>query len=122
MDNISAFLSIPYAAPPVGENRWRAPQPVEAWTAVREATEYGNDCSQTMFPPNILPGSQTEPSEDCLYLNAWRPGEAKPGARLPVMVWVHGDGFVNGGSSLIAPRFHSPPAYSLRDSGRTAVC
>jgi para-nitrobenzyl esterase len=111
--DISTFLGIPYAAPPVGENRWRAPQPLEAWTGVREATAYGNDCSQTIFPPNILPGIQTEPSEDCLYLNVWKPAEAKREAKLPVMVWVHGGGFVNGGSSF--------PVYSGKNFARDGV-
>jgi len=111
--DISAFLGIPYAAPPVGENRWRAPQPVEAWDGVRDATQYGNDCSQVMFPPNVLPGIQTEPSEDCLYLNVWKPAETKPGEGLPVMVWVHGGGFVNGG--------RSPPVYSGKNFARDGV-
>lgn len=111
--NISTFLGIPFAAPPVGENRWRAPQPVKAWVGVREATKYGNDCSQEIFPPNILPGIQTEPSEHCLYLNVWKPADGKPGAKLPVMVWVYGGGFVNGGSSF--------PVYSGKNFARDGV-
>lgn len=95
---VSAFKGIPYAAPPEGDNRWRAPQPVARWTGVRDASQYGHDCAQAPFPPDDAPIATT-PSEDCLYLNVWKPADAKPGAHLPVMVWVHGGGFVNGGSS-----------------------
>ena len=112
-NGIASFLGIPYAAPPVGQNRWRAPQPVTPWAGVRPATEFGADCSQAVFPPNILPGIQTELSEDCLYLNVWKPEDAEPGANLPVMVWVHGGGFVNGGSSS--------PVYSGKNFARDGI-
>lgn len=112
-ENVASYLGIPYAAPPVGENRWRAPQPVEPWDGVLDATEFGADCSQAIFPANILPGIVTEPSEDCLYLNVWKPADAKPNAGLPVMVWVHGGGFVNGGSSS--------PVYSGKNFARDGV-
>lgn len=95
---VAAFKGIPYAAPPVGDNRWRAPQPVAAWQGVRAATTYAADCAQAPFPPDAAP-VRTVPSEDCLYLNVWKPASAAAGARLPVMVWVHGGGFVNGGTS-----------------------
>ncbi|MFM9701321.1 carboxylesterase family protein, partial [Streptomyces europaeiscabiei] len=84
--------------PPVGDNRWRAPQPVAAWQGVRAATTYAADCAQAPFPPDAAP-VRTVPSEDCLYLNVGKPASAAAGARLPVMVWVHGGGFVNGGTS-----------------------
>lgn len=98
LDGVTAFKGIPYAAPPVGENRWHAPQPAPAWTGVRSATSFGHDCAQAPFPPDAAP-VETMPAEDCLYLNVWKPALAAPGAKLPVMVWIHGGGFVNGGTS-----------------------
>jgi para-nitrobenzyl esterase len=94
---LEIFKGIPYAAPPVGNLRWRAPQPVKTWTGVRDATDYGHDCMQLPFPNDAAP-LRTQPSEDCLYVNIWAPRKrgAKP---LPVMFWIYGGGFVNGGSS-----------------------
>ena len=94
---VVSFKGIPFAAPPEGNNRWRAPQPAERWDGVRSVTEYGPDCMQLPFPSDAAPLG-TKPSEDCLYLNVWAPVE-RPGPRLPVMVWIYGGGFVNGGSS-----------------------
>jgi para-nitrobenzyl esterase len=95
---VAAFKGIPFAQPPVGELRWRAPQPVKAWTAARKAVDYGPDCLQNPFPGDAAPLG-VKPAEDCLYLNVWAPAKAKPKAGLPVMVWIYGGGFVNGGSS-----------------------
>jgi para-nitrobenzyl esterase len=96
-DGVTAFKGIPYAQAPVGPLRWRAPQPVIPWQGVRQATAFGADCAQHPFGGDAAPLGVT-PAEDCLYLNVWRPAAAatKP---LPVMVWLHGGGFVNGGSS-----------------------
>ncbi len=94
---LEIFKGIPYAAPPVGNLRWRAPQPVAPWKGVRAATNYGHDCMQLPFPNDAAP-LRTQPSEDCLYLNVWAPRQ-RNGRSLPVMVWIYGGGFVNGGSS-----------------------
>lgn len=94
------YKGIPYAAPPVGEWRWRPPQPAAPWTGVRRAAEFGPNCMQGRFGPPQAGGAQALPvSEDCLYLNVWRPADARAGARLPVMVWIHGGGFVGGSGS-----------------------
>ncbi len=96
-DGVVSYKGIPYAARPVGDLRWRAPQPAPAWTGVRAAEAYGHDCMQEPFPSDAAPLG-TPPAEDCLYLNVWAP--EKPAApKLPVMVWIHGGGFVNGGAS-----------------------
>jgi para-nitrobenzyl esterase len=95
--DVVAFKGVPFAAPPVGDLRWRPPQPVAPWTGVRQADAYGHDCMQKPFPSDAAPLG-TEPSEDCLVLNVWRPSE-NTGTKLPVMVWIYGGGFVNGGSS-----------------------
>ncbi len=96
-DGVIAFKGIPFAAPPVGDLRWRPPQPAKPWTGVRQAVEYGSDCMQKPFPGDAAPLG-TPPAEDCLYANVWLPQTA--GSRkLPVMVWIYGGGFVNGGSS-----------------------
>ena len=96
-DGVSSFKGIPFAAPPVGDLRWRSPPPDKAWTGVRRATAYGSDCAQLPFPGDAAPLG-TPPAEDCLVLNVWRPAE-RPAQKLPVMVWIYGGGFVNGGSS-----------------------
>ena len=84
-------------APPVGDLRWRPPQAVKPWTDVRPATAYGPDCMQQPFPGDAAPLG-VPPAEDCLYVNVWAP-DGSAGKKLPVMVWIYGGGFVNGGSS-----------------------
>jgi len=94
--DVERFLGIPYAAAPVGPLRWRPPQPAPAWRGQRMADAFGNDCVQNR-PEWDRMGSDLPLSEDCLYLNVWRP--AKRGQTpLPVMVWIHGGGFVMGSS------------------------
>lgn len=94
-EDVVSFKGIPYAAAPVGNLRWRPPQQVTPWTAIRQASQFGNDCMQVTGP---TPPSNPV-SEDCLYVNVWRPAAATKSA--PVMVWIHGGGYIAGGSSAI---------------------
>lgn len=96
-DGVVAFKGIPFAAPPVGDLRWRAPQPVASWEGIRPGDAYGPDCMQNYDAVPLPPGSS--PAEDCLYLNVWRPSGAKED--LPVLVWVYGGGFLNGSASRL---------------------
>jgi len=92
-NGVAAFKAIPYAAPPVGPLRWRPPGPAPRWTDVRDATRVGPICIQPLTPGD--PGVGPLPmSEDCLSLNIWSPMASEGPA--PVMVWIHGGGFVNG--------------------------
>jgi para-nitrobenzyl esterase len=83
-EGASTYLGIPYAAPPVGPLRWKLPAAGPTWSGVRDATKPGASCEKDV--------------EDCLYLNVTTPAGAKPGQKLPVMVWIHGGGFVIGTS------------------------
>jgi para-nitrobenzyl esterase len=98
-DEVISFKGIPFAASPVGPLRWKPPQPALKWEGVREATTYGADCMQEPFPGDAAPLG-VKPEEDCLYLNVWIPEKpASAAQKLPVMVWIYGGGFVNGGGS-----------------------
>lgn len=97
-DGVESFKGIPFAAPPLGDLRWRAPQPAPKWSGVKVADTFGNDCMQTPFGGDAAPLGAT-PGEDCLVLNVWRPEGTPKDAKLPVIFWIYGGGFVNGGSS-----------------------
>jgi para-nitrobenzyl esterase len=91
---VDSFLGIPYAAPPVGPLRWRAPVPAARWTGIRPATEYGARCA-ALASTN---GPRSD-AEDCLFVNVQRPTGSGGGSRLPVYVFIHGGGLVNGSSN-----------------------
>ncbi len=94
---VREFKGIPFAAPPVGDLRWKPPQPAAAWKGVRDATEFGPRCMQAHIFKDMR-FRDSGPSEDCLTLNIWTPSGARKGS-LPVMVWIFGGGYAAGGTS-----------------------
>jgi para-nitrobenzyl esterase len=106
--SITVFRGVPFAAPPIGDLRWRAPEPPLAWDGVRMADTFGSICPQYGPPPGSFYHEEfylqpEERSEDCLYLNIWTAARDTD-ERRPVMVWFHGGAFVEGSGSL--PSFH----------------
>ena len=92
--DVRVYKGIPYAAPPIGEMRWKPPQPVASWDAARDCTEFGFSCPFVPYPPDSLwTGPEwddpAEQSEDCLHLNVWTAAKSSDEKR-PVMVWIHG--------------------------------
>lgn len=97
---VRAYLGIPFAEPPVGTLRWTAPKPIK-WDGIFNADRKGPECIQVLRPHNINHYFGEEPSsEDCLYLNVWTPPQAKPDAKLPVIVFIYGGGFTIGSSGM----------------------
>ncbi|MET0183665.1 MAG: carboxylesterase family protein [Caulobacterales bacterium] len=92
-----AFLGIPFARPPVGDLRWRAPEPPQPWANVRMADRFGANCPQPDLSMFGLPYKPV--SEDCLFINVWAPKGAA-GKKLPVMVWIHGGAYIQGSGDL----------------------
>ena len=92
--DVLAFRGLPYAAPPVGERRWQPPAPVATWPGLRDARRFGPACAQPESPLVVLPPGGT--SEDCLTLNVLAPAARPAAGPYPVMVWIHGGGYVQG--------------------------
>ncbi len=90
VEGVEEFWGIPYAAPPIGDLRWKPPATAHGWSGERDATKAGASCQ---------PSQKGEYAEDCLFANVTRPAGAKPGQKLPVYVWIHGGGFTIGSAT-----------------------
>ena len=99
---VTVYKGIPYAAPPIGDLRWKQPQPVLPWKGVRLCDSFGPASLQSgqtegsFYWKEFFQAGELEKSEDCLYLNVWTPVAGKNDAKLPVMLWIHGGAFMNG--------------------------
>jgi para-nitrobenzyl esterase len=97
VNGLSVYKGIPFAAPPVGDLRWRPPMPAAPWTGTRKADAFAPACMQV----GVSMPCETPPtvSEDCLYLNIWTPAKTQQ-EHLPVIVWIYGGGYINGSASM----------------------
>ena len=100
-DGIAIFRGIPYAAPPVGDLRWRAPQPAARWTEPRDATRFAATACRTGCPATSRTAASRR-ARTASTLNVWTPRPGKQAKGLPVMVWIYGGGFVNGSGAAPA--------------------
>ena len=97
---VRVYKGVPFAAPPVGDLRWKGPKPAQPWQGVRSATKFSAVCYQTPYPKMSIYYREPEPmSEDCLYLNVWTAAKSNK-ERRPVMVWIHGGGLTRGSGSV----------------------
>lgn len=104
LDGVYVYRGIPYAAPPIGENRWKEPQPVVAWEGVKIADTFGHPGYQSVHYPGGYAtewgyGDEAPYSEDCLYLNVWTKAPGQVDKKLPVALWIHGGGYREGWGS-----------------------
>ncbi|MFY2563621.1 carboxylesterase/lipase family protein [Corallococcus terminator] len=110
VERVMVYKGIPYAKPPVGSRRWKAPEPMDPWTGVRPALEFGlSPFQDRQGCIDMGGGDPGKMSEDCLYLNVWTP-RAEAGAKLPVVFWIHGGAFVIGAGNL--PAYNGVPLAS----------
>src|SRR5579872_5805655 len=112
---VRSFKGIPFAQPPVGDLRWREPQPVKNWKGARNADKFGPHCMQRLTSSSDYWFRGEEMNEDCLYLNVWTPAKSDQ-ERLPVLVYIFGGGFQNGDGS--EPRYDGG---SMAGKGMVAV-
>ncbi|NLA49925.1 MAG: carboxylesterase family protein [Bacteroidales bacterium] len=118
-EGIIAYKGIPFAAPPVGDLRWKKPQPIVPWEGVKTADTYGAAAWQTAWDPQSFYGREWRASgtvpfnEDCLYLNVWTPAAGKKDKKLPVAMWIHGGGYREG--FAYEPEMDGGEAWASRD-------